>query len=59
MRPSLPPSNLVNNQLMNVITASWDRDPSNRPSFEQIAHKLKKQRAEREGLEHQLADADV
>ena len=31
---------------MNVIRASWDRDPSNRPSFEKIARELKKQRAE-------------
>jgi hypothetical protein len=54
MRPELPPSNLVNSQLISVIHASWDRDPSNRPSFEQISHKLKKQRAER-----QLADAYI
>ena len=48
MRPSLPPpSNLVNDQLMNVIRASWDRFPSNRPSFEQIACELKKQCAGR------------
>ncbi|KAI9457475.1 hypothetical protein BJY52DRAFT_1223837 [Lactarius psammicola] len=46
MRPSLPPSNLLNGQLMNVIRASWDRVPSNRPSFEKIARELKKQRAE-------------
>ena len=31
---------------MNVIRASWDRVPSNRPSFEKIARDLKKQRAE-------------
>lgn len=31
---------------MNVIRASWDRVPSNRPSFEQIARDLKKQRSE-------------
>jgi abelson tyrosine-protein kinase 1 len=31
---------------MNVIRASWDRDPSNRPSFEKIARDLKKQRSE-------------
>jgi len=31
---------------MNVIRASWDRFPSNRPSFEKIARELKKQRAE-------------
>ncbi|KAN0141526.1 Protein kinase-like domain containing protein [Lactarius tabidus] len=43
MRPSIPPSNLVNDQLMNVIRASWDRSPSNRPSFEQIARQLRKQ----------------
>ena len=41
MRPSLPPSSLANDQLMNVIRASWDRVPSNRPSFEQIARELK------------------
>jgi abelson tyrosine-protein kinase 1 len=31
---------------MNVIRASWDRVPSNRPSFEKIARDLKKQRSE-------------
>ncbi|KAH8978454.1 kinase-like domain-containing protein [Lactarius hatsudake] len=46
MRPSLPPSNLVNGQLMNVIRASWDTVPSNRPSFKQTARELQKQRAE-------------
>ncbi|KAH9008297.1 kinase-like domain-containing protein, partial [Lactarius deliciosus] len=46
MRPSLPPSNLVNGQLMNVIRASWDTVPSNRPSFKQSARELNKQRAE-------------
>jgi hypothetical protein len=46
-RPSLLPSNLVTDQLMNVIRASWDRIPSNRPSFEQIACELKNQRAGR------------
>ncbi|KAN0141932.1 Protein kinase-like domain containing protein [Lactarius tabidus] len=45
MRPSIPPSNLVNDQLMNVIRASWDRVPSNRPPFGQIARELGKQRA--------------
>jgi abelson tyrosine-protein kinase 1 len=48
MRPSHPPpSNIMSDQLMNVIRASWDRFPSNRPSFEQIAHELNKQRAGR------------
>ena len=48
MRPSLPsPSDLVNDQLLNVIRASWDRFPSNRPSFEQIVFELKTQRARR------------
>jgi abelson tyrosine-protein kinase 1 len=48
MRPSLPPpSNLVNDQLVSVIRASWDSFPSNRPSFEQISLELKKQRAGR------------
>ena len=47
MRPSLPPSNLLNGQLMAVICASWDRVPSNRPSFEQIARELEKQCTER------------
>ena len=42
MRPSLPRSNLVNGQFMNVIRTSWDRVPSNRPSFEQITRELKK-----------------
>ncbi|KAH9011512.1 kinase-like domain-containing protein, partial [Lactarius hengduanensis] len=51
MRPSLPPSNLVNGQLMSVIRASWDTVPSNRPSFKQSARELKKQRAE-----YRLAD---
>ncbi|KAH9008295.1 kinase-like domain-containing protein [Lactarius deliciosus] len=51
MRPSLPSSNLVNGQLMNVIRASWDTVPSNRPSFKQTARDLKKQRAE-----YRLAD---
>ena len=31
---------------MNVIRASWDRIPSNRPSFEKIVHDLKKQGSE-------------
>lgn len=46
MRPSLPPSNFVPGQLMNIIRASWDRIPSNRPSFEVIARDLRKQRTE-------------
>lgn len=46
MRPSLPPSSLIPGQLMNTIRSSWDRVPSNRPSFEKIARELKKQRAE-------------
>ena len=32
---------------MDIIHASWDRVPSNRPSFEQIANDLKKQRTVR------------
>jgi hypothetical protein len=59
MRPSLPQSTLVNSQLTSIIYASWDRDPLNRPSFEQISHKLNEQRADRELSEHQLADADI
>jgi abelson tyrosine-protein kinase 1 len=47
MRPSLPPSPLTNSPLMNVIRTSWDAIPSNRPSFEQIARDIKKQRTER------------
>jgi abelson tyrosine-protein kinase 1 len=47
MRPSLPPSPLTNSPLMNVIRESWDTNPSNRPSFEQIARDIKKQRTER------------
>ena len=43
-RPSLPPSNLVNDLVMNLIRASWDHVPSNRPSFEQIAVDVKRQR---------------
>ena len=31
---------------MNIIRASWDRIPSNRPSFEKIVHDLKKQGSE-------------
>ncbi|KAF8264995.1 kinase-like domain-containing protein [Lactarius quietus] len=56
MRPSLPSSKLVNDQLMNIIHASWDRVPSNRPSFEQLARELKKQRAGRgsHGLNSQM-----
>ena len=41
MRPPLPPSNPFSGHLMKVISASWDRDPSKRPSFEQIARELK------------------
>jgi abelson tyrosine-protein kinase 1/abelson tyrosine-protein kinase 2 len=59
MRPSLPQSTLVNSQLTSIIYASWDRDPLNRPSFEQISHKLNEQRADRELSDHQLADADI
>jgi hypothetical protein len=47
MKPSLPPSNLVNGQLMNLIRASCDHVPSYRPSFEQIAHQASTQRDER------------
>ena len=47
MRPPLPPSNLFGGHLMKVISASWDRDPSKRPSFEQIARELNKQRVGR------------
>jgi len=47
MRPSLPPTQLINGPLMNVIRASWDQLPANRPSFEQIALDVKKLRAER------------
>jgi hypothetical protein len=44
-RPSLPPpSNLVDVQLMDVICASWDRVPSNRPSFEKIERDLQRLR---------------
>jgi abelson tyrosine-protein kinase 1 len=48
MRPSLPPSQLANGPLMNIIRASWDRLPSNRPPFEQIVRDVKQLlRAER------------
>jgi len=42
MRPELRPSNLVSGYLINLIHLSWDRVPSNRPSFETIARELKK-----------------
>jgi abelson tyrosine-protein kinase 1 len=47
MRPSLPSTQLINGPLMNVIRASWDQLPVNRPSFEQIARDIKKLRTER------------
>ena len=47
MRPSISPSDLVSDRLMNVIRVSWDRVPSNRPSFEHIVRELNKQRAAR------------
>ncbi|KAI0295165.1 hypothetical protein B0F90DRAFT_1752414 [Multifurca ochricompacta] len=47
MRPSLPPSNLMSGPLMEIVRSSWDRIPSNRPTFQQIARDLKRQRAER------------
>jgi hypothetical protein len=47
MRPSLPPSQLTDGPLMNIIRASWDQRPANRPPFEQIARDVKKLRVER------------
>ena len=47
MRPPLPPSSFSNGPLMNIIRSSWDSIPLHRPSFEKIAHDIKKMRAER------------
>jgi nitrogen fixation protein len=61
MKPSLSPSNLVNDQLMTLIRASWDYEPSHRPSFEKIAHEVKKQREERsaQSTNSQICDAPI
>lgn len=47
MRPPLPPLSFTSGQLMDIIRSSWDFIPSRRPSFEKIAHDIKKMRAER------------
>jgi hypothetical protein len=61
MKYSLPPSNFVDGQLVNLIRESCDHVPSYRPSFEKIAHQAKMQRDERssQGADSQIFDTPM
>ncbi|KAA1466979.1 hypothetical protein DENSPDRAFT_63475 [Dentipellis sp. KUC8613] len=49
MRPSLPLTHLTNSGLTDIVQACWVRTAANRPSFAEIAKRVKRLRVELEG----------